>query len=59
VAGYVRNLPDGQVELWAEGEAKEVEAFLHDLARHMAGYIVGQKVVDETVQGMTGFTIRH
>jgi acylphosphatase len=28
IAGYVRNLPDGRVELVAEGEAATVEAFL-------------------------------
>lgn len=59
VAGYVRNLPDGQVELWAEGEAAEVEKFLAGVARQMAGYIVGQKVVDETAAGLTEFVIRN
>ena len=32
VRGYVRNLKDGSVEVWAEGNAKAVEAFRHDLA---------------------------
>lgn len=32
VTGYVRNLPDGRVEALVEGPAKNVEAFIHDLA---------------------------
>ncbi|MFM8440389.1 MAG: acylphosphatase [Acidobacteriota bacterium] len=32
VRGYVRNLSDGSVEVWAEGLAQSVEEFRHDLA---------------------------
>jgi len=41
VVGYVRNLPDGTVELEAEGSATEVAAFLADVDRHFTGYIAG------------------
>ncbi len=32
VVGYVRNLPDGSVEVHAEGSPESVEGFKHDLA---------------------------
>jgi acylphosphatase len=32
VTGYVRNLPDGRVEVLTEGPLESVEAFKHELA---------------------------
>ena len=32
VRGYVKNLDDGRVEVWAEGNPKSVDAFRLDLA---------------------------
>jgi acylphosphatase len=39
VAGFVRNLRDGRVELVAEGERAEVERFVAAVADRMAGHI--------------------
>jgi len=59
VAGYVRNLPDGRVELVAEGAADQVDGFLAALARRMAGYIEEAVLSEQTPGGLTGFRIRH
>jgi len=47
VTGFVRNLPDGRVELVAEGEEGDVEAFLDAVAGAMRGYIRKVEVLEE------------
>lgn len=59
VRGYVRNLPDGRVELWAEGDEADVQTLLDAITERMAGYIREQVVREESSQGIVGFTIRH
>ena len=59
VAGHVRNLPGGEVELVAEGEADEVERFLAAVAGRMAPNIDRTAVWDEPPAGRQGFHIRH
>ncbi len=39
VTGYVRNLPDGQVEVLAEGEEKSLKEFLKSLREAFHSYI--------------------
>ena len=46
VTGLVRNLPDGGVELVAEGEDAEVDKFLHAVQQAMAGYLRETQVAE-------------
>ena len=39
ISGYVRNLPDGTVETFAQGPAREVDGCLADIQDSFAGYI--------------------
>ena len=59
VAGFVRNLPDGSVELVAEGEGAEVAAFLAAVAQRMGDNIDRADVRDAATGGYQGFRIRH
>ena len=51
VTGFVRNLPDGRVDVVVEGEEKEIEAFLADLADSMQGCIRNTQIDDEPYTG--------
>lgn len=39
VTGYVRNLPDGNVEVVAEGAADQLDGFFRELGDRMSGHI--------------------
>ncbi len=46
VVGYVRNLPDGSVEMVAEAKPSVLEQFVADINSQFAGYIARQQVSD-------------
>jgi acylphosphatase len=59
VSGYVRNLPNGDVELAAEGEAERVEAFLNAVAGRFNQNIRQSVVREAACSGYQGFQVRY
>ncbi len=56
VWGWMRNLADGRVELWVQGDSEEVDGFVHairesSLAHHIQKVQILESAVDEQVQG--------
>ena len=59
VVGCVRNVPDGRVEIAAEGPSEEVDAFLAEVSRIMGEYIRDVNSRLRPVSGsFVGFRIR-
>jgi acylphosphatase len=48
VTGTVKNLPDGRVHLYAEGERSEVLAFKKEVEHELEGYIRGTEDRSDT-----------
>ena len=60
VTGWVRNLPDGTVELEVQGPSRDVERLLADVAREFDGYIRETQMQDIPVREVErGFEIRY
>ena len=61
VTGSVRNLPDGRVEMIAEGTRPELEAFLTGIDEsELSGFISKKEATWQKAQGnLRGFVIAH
>ena len=59
VAGYVRNHPDGRVQLEAEGVEREVAAFIDAVQERMHGHIRKvERLAQRRPAEFRGFTIK-
>lgn len=58
VAGWVRNLPDGRVEAWIEGDSSAVDGMLQWLRRGPRSARVERvEVFEESERGIRGFEL--
>ena len=46
LTGYVRNLPDGTVEMLAQGEVEDINACIADIQQGLPGYITETRITD-------------
>ncbi|MEI7552461.1 MAG: acylphosphatase [Verrucomicrobiota bacterium] len=59
VAGYVRNLTDGRVQLEVEGRAAEVTAFVAAVEERMHGYVRKiERTAGSRPAQFSGFTLQ-
>lgn len=60
VVGYVRNMPDGRVELVIEGSDDDRKGMIDEIRQHMDGFIDDVQVNDSAATGeFVRFSIRH
>jgi acylphosphatase len=59
VAGFVQNVPDGRVQLEAEGQAREVAAFVAAVEERMHGLIrKAERTAQQRAPQFSGFAIK-
>jgi acylphosphatase len=60
VTGYVRNLPDGRVEMVVEGEPEEARGLLEAIQLEMQGHVRETQLHEAPATGeFPGFVVRH
>jgi acylphosphatase len=60
VTGYVKNLPDGRVEVVVEGRSEEIQAMLRAVKDEMDRYIRNVcEVPSQATGGFSGFEVRY
>ena len=61
VTGWVRNLPDGRVEVQVTGQEDEVRAFIERIAQSELGSLIRKQTENKLERPVTarGFEIRH
>tara|TARA_B100000029_G_scaffold417058_1_gene421553 strand:+ start:380 stop:646 length:267 start_codon:yes stop_codon:yes gene_type:complete len=59
VAGWVKNRPDGTVELLVEAHAAEVATFLDELTERFRGHITSTEDLTPGDEQLSGFVIRY
>ena len=59
LSGYVKNLPDGRVELVVEGRSEEIRAMLRVIKSEMGRYIHDvREILSPATGGYDGFDVR-
>lgn len=60
VTGFVRNMPDGTVEIVADGQPTEIERFLSEVESAFDGYVTGRDDSKTAIaEGLSAFEIRY
>ncbi|RKY12437.1 MAG: acylphosphatase [Planctomycetota bacterium] len=58
LTGFVRNLPDGTVEMFVQGSTDDVALCLRDIGESFAGYVKNAKIEDVSPDArFDGFSI--
>ena len=60
VTGWVKNLPDGTVQMVVEGTPSELESYLDAVTAETHGRVAGREIHRKSATGeFSGFEIRH